>query len=153
MDKTSRPLPDLTWRTKPKVPALSLKEVDYMRGFLTALLLFFGTPVLVFAQSDALDEVNIARAARGLPPFLEDTDLTEGARSVAAYRADHLIAGHTGNDFAFLPAGAQATASGCAAWPEHFGWGSCCTYERWRYAGAASVRGRDGKRYMHLFVR
>jgi len=38
-------------------------------------------------------------------------------------------------------------------WPDGWGWGSCCTYERWVYAGAAWCIGPDGQRYMHLFVR
>jgi hypothetical protein len=124
-----------------------------MRGLLTLLVLLALSPIPAFAGTAALEEVNAARAARGLRPFVEDPSLTEAADAAAAYRADRFIAGHTGNDFAFLPNGAQATASGCAAWPDHFGWGSCCTYENWTYAGAGWVRGRDGRRYMHLFVR
>lgn len=104
-------------------------------------------------QSSALDEVNAARARRGLPPYVEDAALTAAAEGAAAFRAAHLIAGHTANDFAFLPAGATATAAGCAAWEPGLGWGSCCTYDSHRYAGAAWKTGRDGKRYMHLFVR
>src|SRR5262249_41577712 len=49
---------------------------------------------------DALAEVNAARAARGLRPFLRDDDLTVAARTAAQYRARALCAGHTGNDFA-----------------------------------------------------
>jgi hypothetical protein len=30
---------------------------------------------------------------------------------------------------------------------------SCCVYDNYTYGGAAYVTGRDGKRYMHLFVR
>lgn len=103
--------------------------------------------------SDALKEVNAARAARGLLPFVEDKGLTEAAQKAANYRAARLIAGHTNNDFNFLPTGVSAGAAGCAAWDPAWGWGSCCTYEDWHYAGAAMVIGRDGRRYMHLFVR
>jgi hypothetical protein len=67
-------------------------------------------------------------------------------------RAAHGIAGHTANDFQFLPAGARADAAGCAAWPQGMGWGSCCTFENYTYAGAAYVLGSDGQRYMHLYV-
>jgi hypothetical protein len=106
------------------------------------------------AQSvDALDEVNATRTARGLRPFLRDDNLTAGALNVAQFRAARLCAGHTSNDFSGLPAGVTASASGCAAWPASMGWGSCCTYENYRFAGAAWCMGRDGKRYMHLFVR
>ena len=104
-------------------------------------------------QPSALDEVNATRAARGLPPYTEDPALTTAAEGVAEYRAAHLVAGHTANDFAFLPAGATATAAGCAAWEPSLGWGSCATYESHRYAGAAWKMGADGRRYMHLFVR
>src|ERR1700730_5896319 len=102
---------------------------------------------------DALQEVNQVRAQRGLRPFKPDDELADAAMAAAQYRARRLIAGHTNNDFRYLPRGARATAAGCAAWPRGMGWGACCTYENWRYAGAAWALGRDGKRYMHLFVR
>jgi hypothetical protein len=103
--------------------------------------------------TEALDEVNAVRAQRGLPAFRYDEALTQGAQACAQHRADRLIQGHTSNDFAFLPAGAHASAGGCAAWEPSMGWGSCCTYERYSEAGAAYAVGRDGRRYMHLFVR
>ena len=103
--------------------------------------------------AEALDEVNAARAARGLRPFVRDQYLTLAAASCAEFRAARLIEGHTANDFAAVPAGGYATSSGCAAWEPGWGWGSCCTYEGYTYAGAAYAMGRDGRRYMHLFVR
>lgn len=103
------------------------------------------------APHDAIGEVNAARRARGLPPFVRDAALTRGAMHVARWRAERLIEGHTRNDFAGLPVGAQADAAGCAAWRGN-DWGACCTYENWTYAGAGWQRGRDGRRYMHLFV-
>jgi len=102
---------------------------------------------------DALAEVNATRAARGLPPYIHDAGLTAAAAACAGFRAARLIEGHTSNDFAAVPAGTFASASGCAAWEPGLGWGSCCTYDRYTYAGAAYVMGRDGRRYMHLFVR
>ena len=65
---------------------------------------------------DVLGEVNAARAARGLRPFLLDEDLARGAEACAAYRARYRMEGHTANDFGFLPAGVRARAAGCAAW-------------------------------------
>jgi hypothetical protein len=103
--------------------------------------------------AEALDEVNAVRAARGLRPLVKDDGLTEAALGAAKYRADRLMAGHTSNDFAFLPAGASAPSAGCAAWEPSLGWGSCCTYDSYTYAGAAWALGSDGRRYMHLFVR
>jgi hypothetical protein len=109
----------------------------------------------LFAATPALDEVNAARASRGLPPFLEDPALTQAAMSAADYRAAYRIEGHVPGgqgDFGFLPPGTSASSAGCAAWPAHLGWGACCTYEGWRYGGAAVAIGADGRRYMHLFV-
>jgi hypothetical protein len=113
------------------------------------------TDTIVAAPSgdDALAEVNAVRAARGLQPFIKDDDLTIAARTAAQYRARTLCAGHTSNDFACLPAGCSASAAGCAAWHPSWGWGSCCTYDNFTYAGAAWAAGGDGRRYMHLFVR
>ena len=61
------------------------------------------------------------------------------------------MTGHC-DDFAALPPGSVASAAGCAAWHPSAGWGSCCTLENHRYAGAAYSYGRDGRRYMHIFV-
>ena len=112
-----------------------------------------GSEVTSVEPGDGLHEVNAKRAARGLPPFVRDEALTQAARSCAAFRAEHGLFGHTSNDFAFVPAGTTAASAGCAAYPAEYGWMSCCTYEGYTYAGAAWVTGRDGKRYMHLYVR
>jgi hypothetical protein len=117
------------------------------------LLALFLAPSFSFAGENALAEVNAARAARGLRPYVEDANLTVAASAAADYRASYRMAGHTSNDFAFLPAGCFAPAAGCAAWEPSWGWGACCTYDNYTYAGAAYTYGSDGRRYMHLFVR
>ena len=104
-------------------------------------------------EGDGLDEVNAARAMRGLRPFVRDEGLALAARVCAQFRATNLVSGHTSNDFAFVPAGTFARSAGCAAASADWGWLSCCTYENYTYGGAAWVAGRDGQRYMHLFVR
>jgi hypothetical protein len=124
-----------------------------IRTIFVALLITFLHAATTLAAKDALDEVNAVRAARGLRSFVRDNDLTRAAAGCADFRAERLIAGHTSNDFTALPSGAYAVATGCAAWTPDFGWGACCTYENWTYAGAAWTIGRDGRRYMHLFVR
>jgi hypothetical protein len=104
----------------------------------------------------ALAEVNAKRAARGLRPFVEDPALTEAAQKCAEFRARYRLFGHVmtgGGDFSFLPYGARAASSGCAAYAPSYGWMSCCVYENYTYGGAAWAMGSDGKRYMHLFVR
>lgn len=111
------------------------------------------TSVCATGSCGALDEVNATRARHGLPAFRFDAQLTIAAQKCAECRAASLTAGHTKNDFAFVPAGASAKAAGCAAWHPAQGWGACCTFEAWTHAGAAFAIGRDGKRYMQLFVR
>jgi hypothetical protein len=101
--------------------------------------------------ADALEEVNAKRATRGLRPFIKDAGLTVAAYECAKYRAKHLMFGHTSNDFNFSKV--QCESTGCAAYEDRYGWMSCCMWENYTYAGAAWVRGKDGKRYMHLFVR
>lgn len=128
-----------------------------MRLFVVLATVFAlaGTPTVYAAKckcGDALKEVNRVRKKRGLKPFKCDPKLAKSALAIAKYRAKHRIEGHTNSDFKWVK-GTRATASGCAAWPKGDGWGSCCTYENWRRAGAAWAIGKDGKRYMHLFVR
>lgn len=108
-------------------------------------------------RDDALGEVNAKRATRGLRPYIRDEGLTQAARAAARYRADRLMFGHVADtnlgDFRFLPPGVKAASAGCAAYPAHMGWLSCDIWEANTYAGAAWALGRDGKRYMHIFVR
>lgn len=104
----------------------------------------------------ALVEVNQARARRGLRPFAECGLLRQAAERCAQVRAERRCHGHIPGgmgDFAYLPQGAHADAAGCGALEPSWGWGTCCTYENYNYAGAAMVQGNDGLRYMHLFVR
>lgn len=103
--------------------------------------------------AEALDEVNATRAKRGLKPFVHDPLLSQGAYACAKARAASHIHGHLPSDFAYLPSGASAKAAGCGALDTSWGWGTCCTYENYTYAGAAWVMGSDGRRYMHLFCR
>jgi hypothetical protein len=102
---------------------------------------------------DGLDEVNALRARRGLRPYIYDPNLARAAAGLANYRAEYLIEGHTRNDFAAVPQGSFARATGCAAWPVRMGWGSCAIYDNFTYAGAAWAMGRNGLRFMHLVLR
>jgi hypothetical protein len=89
-----------------------------------------------------------------LLPLVRDDALTAGAVACASARAAGRIAGHTSNDFAYLPSGAIATSAGCAALEPSWGWQSCCwDGPNWTTAGAAVVIGADGLRYMQIFVR
>ncbi len=105
---------------------------------------------------DALNNANRERAARGLPPFIRDEGLSQAAKAAATHRAANCIEGHCGGqmgDFAFVPSGTTATAAGCAAWSNDGSFGSCCLYDGYVYAGAATVIGADGRAYHHLYVR
>ena len=75
----------------------------------------------VATAQQVLDEVNAARAARGLRPYILDENLARGATACAVFRAERRMDGHTANDFSFLPPGATARAGGCAAWPVGMG--------------------------------
>ena len=123
-----------------------------MTRYLSVVVLLFcvGT---IEAQVEALAEVNARRASKRLKPYIYDANLTAGAMEAAKRRAAGLITGHLPNDFVCLPKGTRAAAGGCAAWPPSYGWGSCCSDDNYTYCGAAWVLGRDGRRYMHLFVR
>lgn len=126
-----------------------------MKTIITRLCLLAAMALTVSAShaaEDALDEVNAVRARRGLPAFERVECLTIAAKGCADYRAANRMPGHTRNDFAYLPQGCSAEAAGCAGWRPGDGWGACCTYERWKYGGAAWAIGRNGVRYMHLFV-
>lgn len=126
--------------------------VEYVSGY-TPTSAGAGVVVAGGVAGDGLDEVNAKRAARGLRPFVRDEGLSQAARACAEFRAANGLSGHTSNDFAFVPAGTSASSAGCAAYPASYGWMSCCVYENYTSAGAAYVTGRDGRRYMHLFVR
>lgn len=133
--------------------------------FVIPLALLLAAPSFA---ADALDELNVARAHRGLRPFARDAVLSIGAEKCVQYRAARLIEGHVGapknmrpgrwykidgpGDHQFLPAFSNAVGGAGAARPGE-GWRSCCSWENWRYAGAAKVMGRDGQFYYQLFVR
>lgn len=127
-----------------------------MKSVMVVLAALVLVPAVGSGADPALAEVNAARAAKGLPPFVEDPGLTAAAVAAADFRCANGVCGHVGGgggDFRFLPPGTRADAAGCAAWANGTGWGSCCTYDNYQYAGAAAAVGPDGKRFMHLFVR
>jgi len=118
-----------------------------------AIVVVFFAGIARAQAVNALDEVNAARAARGLAPFAKCPQLTAGAFNVAQFRAERLIKGHSSNDFAGLPPGASADASGCAGNAPSWGFMACAMFENWTQAGAAKIMGRDGNLYCQLFVR
>lgn len=122
--------------------------------FLAGILKASEPPAVSNGSNDALAEVNAYRAKRGLPPFQHDPQLTKAALAAATKRAARGIHGHLPeSDFSCLPIGATADAAGCGALEDSWGWGTCCMDDNYSHAGAAWVRGADGLRYMHLFVR
>ena len=102
---------------------------------------------------DGLEEVNRLRRAHGVAEFERDLELNNAAIKLSLHRAKHLIAGHSDDDFGFLWDRKSADASGVGAAKDEWGWCTCCMLDKYRYAGAAWARGRDGQRYMSIFVR
>lgn len=143
------------------LPSLCEAQLFRRRGRVTPSYEPVGAPAKPYTGTatsckDALAEVNAARAARGLKPFLPDPLLTQAAYAAATYRAANLINGHVPGirgDFQFLPKGADSHTAGCGGLEPSWGWGACGTYGDYTHAGAAWVMGRDGKRYMHQFLR
>lgn len=108
---------------------------------------------IVSAPIAAIDQVNALRASAGLSAYIHDEQLTAAAVACATARAKAGIHGHTANDFAFLPEGVRSSCAGCAAWPVEMGFGACAIYDRYKFCGAATVIGPDGKAYHHAFYR
>ena len=120
---------------------MTIKGPDTMRyAFVFIIGLFTSS---TYAADDALDMANAARVARGLRPFKRDAGLSKAAAACADYRAARLMAGHAPSDFAFLPAGSHADATGCAAVGPEWGFMSCCRTADYEYAGAAVTVGRE----------
>lgn len=128
------------------------------------------------SAQDCIKELNAQRARRGLRLYKRDENLSRAAEACSKYRAKYLISDHVSyyvsngtyhklSDFYFLPRGLDYRyntiymSGGCAAWPlgltcaDGDTFGSCCKYDNYIYAGAWTTLGRDGRRYMHLFVR
>lgn len=133
--------------------AQSSRTVTTADGVTTTAAFSSATTTTTSETPDALAEVNAVRAQRGLRPFVRDELLTQGALAAARQRAAGRIAGHLPNDFGMLPPGGLASAAGCAVRSPGDGFAACCVYEDFRFAGAASAIGPDGRVYHHLFVR
>ena len=161
VDATTEASPSRRYRRSPAVSLISRpvpvqsqhQPKSTQTESIVAAVKVKGNVTAVNGDDDALSDVNAARARRGLRPFLPDPLLNQAARTCAKLRAASRIEGHLSSDFAHLPPGASATSAGCGALEPSWGWGTCCTYDNYTYAGAAWVMGTDGKRYMHLFVR
>lgn len=128
------------------------------------------------AATDAMTELNNQRGRVGLFPFIEDAGLTQGAMKCADYRASWGMAGHTGDDFKFLPPGCMHMMSN--GWMQEKGGagvsstGFSACYANYPqmlpkeqphggipgvvgnniYAGAAVAYDNRGQRYCSLFV-
>lgn len=93
----------------------------------------------------AMDEVNAIRAQQGLPEFIEDPSLTAVAYSKAAIQANRGAMGHPGGSMG----GARYEGVGMG-----YRFTTCYLYSNaGRYAGAATVVGRNGQRYHCLLIR
>lgn len=101
--------------------------------------------VVGVATGSALAEVNALRAARGLPAFIEDASLTSVAYHKASIQANRNAMGHPGGSMG----GARYEGVGMG-----YQFTSCYLYSNvGRYAGAATVTGRNGQRFHCLLIR
>jgi hypothetical protein len=66
----------------------------------------------------AMDKMNARRSSMGLYAYVEDPALQAAAEACVQFKAQNCLSGHTGNDFAFLPAGASAKAAGADGSPQ-----------------------------------
>jgi len=117
-------------------------------------------------DTNALKEVNAARAARGLSPYLQDDGLTAGAKACAEYRAANRIYSHTNDDMSFLPPGVMQWGppdrNGMRQGLVHGGtndystgtpgFKACCMFDNYTHAGAWTVV-KDGRCYHQILVR
>ena len=96
----------------------------------------------------ALGEVNLWRIKNGLPPLVEDKELTLFAQHKAEYRAARLLKdSHEG------PHHPEGCREGTGEAHPSWGWLTCVMEESGKYAGAGVAIGTDGERYMVLVVR
>ena len=106
---------------------------------LVAILLSINTMVL----GDGMDEVNEWRRKSGLPPFVEDAEMTKFARMKARYRAErNLQDGHQG------PKPPTSWHEGTGEATPEWGWLTCEMESDFKYAGAAFVCGA-GRKALH----
>ena len=99
-------------------------------------------------NAGALDEVNLWRNKNGLPPLVEDKELTLFAQHKAEYRAARLLKdGHHG------PRHPEGCREGTGEADPSWGWLTCVMEETGKYAGAGVAIGADGERYMVLVLR
>lgn len=119
------------------------------------------------AGATPLEQVNDHRRNEGLAPYIEDPQLTAGAKACAEYRAARGIHGHC-NDARFLAPGVmkygppdrngvcQGLIHAGAELPETAtpGFKSCCMTDRqYTHAGAYTAVDARGQCYHSLFVR
>jgi len=112
--------------------------------------------------ADALQSVNAMRAYVGLQPFAQDPNLSYGAEVIAQTMARQRRTGHMGWHKRY---GARAEGTGMRSRPDPHGYRflACYTADghpsckisrgQYRYAGASSVVGRDGRTYYVLLLR
>lgn len=113
----------------------------------TTMMVFLGLFASV-VSADGMAEVNEWRRRSGLPPFVEDPEMTKFAIMKARYRAErNLQNGHQG------PKPAAPWREGTGEAKPNWGWLTCEMESEFQYAGAGLCVGKDGTRYMVLVCR
>lgn len=106
------------------------------------------------ANGEPFAELNAQRAHFGLPPLIEDAELTRFAQMKAEWQARYkvnLARGYNGHEG---PSGPGGCTEGTGQVDPMWGWATCAVWIKGVYrAGAGIAIGDDGKRYMCLIVR
>ena len=123
-----------------------------------AMLIWFAAAVSVFATplagaADVLQSLNVMRRSYGLPPYLPDPRLAQGAETICHTMARQGRSGHIGWHTRF---GARAEGTGNRSITDPLGRRFYACYSasrRFRYAGASAVVGRGGRTFYTLILR
>ena len=150
-------VPSLLNRILNRIPKVRLGpdqeplEGKMLRSFASIVIFAVLSAAAVAADVSAIDAVNARRAAKGLPPFIEDLRLTTLAEKVTATRAAKRIHGH-------LRRGAGPRVLEGVGWNSaHDKSGrrfrSCFLYTRTRKIAGAGIVVTNSGTYYTLFLR
>lgn len=122
----------------------------YRLGLMTLAIV----TTMTTARADAFEELNAQRRNFGLPPMVEDPELSRWAQMKAEWQAARGVSLYTGGNGHEGPNCGAGYTEGTGCLEPSWGWATCAmrTYGS-PVAGAGLAIGTDGKRYMCLVIR